>query len=164
MDGRHRSGAARRGLPWRVFTDRHRALKLGLGLAALGALGAAYARDATSFEGGLFSCREAPAACDGAPQVLPLYRVQAVDSGGFTVGKVARGVRVVADPEGVEVGDTVSVAGAFRAADGAVVAHTVQHHRLRPVKKGLGIVGLLLALLWAPRCFAWRGGRVVPRG
>jgi hypothetical protein len=147
-----------------VLSDRHRPLKLGLGLAALLALGAAYAQRATSFEGGLFSCREDPASCDGARQVLPLYRVQALESDGFTVGKVARDVRIIADPEGVAVGDTVSVAGVFRAGDGAVVAHTVQHHGLRPVKKGLGILGLLLALLWAPRCFAWRGGRLVLRG
>lgn len=147
-----------------MLSDRHRALKLGLGLSALLALGAAYAHQATSFEGGLFSCRVDPAACDGARQVLPLYRVQSVAPDGFTVGKVARDVRVVADPDGVDIGDTVSVAGVFRAADGAVVAHTVQHHGLRPVKKGLGILGLLVALLWAPRCFAWRDGRVVLRG
>jgi len=147
-----------------VLSDRHRALKLGLGLAALLALGGTYAHEAMSFEGGLLFCREAPVSCDGARQVLPLYRVQGLAPDGFTVGKVVRDVRIIADPTGVEVGQTVSVAGVFRAEDGAVVAHTVHHHGLRPVKKGLGILGLLAALIWVPWCFAWRGGRVVMRG
>lgn len=147
-----------------MLSDRHRTAKLALGLSLLLGLGLYYAHVATSFEGGLFSCREAPASCEGARQVLPLYRVESVAEDGFTVAKVARDVRIVADPEGVTVGDTVSVAGTFRAADGAVVASTVQHHRLRPHKKALGILGLVLALLWAPRVFAWRSGRVVLRG
>lgn len=147
-----------------MFSDRHRGLKLVLGVALLLGLGAYYAHVATSFEGGLFACRTDPSACDGARQVLPLYRVEALHADGFTVAKVARDVRILADPADVEVGDTVSVAGTFRAADGAVVAHTVQAHHLRPHKKALGILGLVLALLWAPRAFAWRGGRVVLRG
>ena len=62
------------------------------------------------------------------------------------------------------MGDTVSIAGTFHAEDGAVVADSVRHHRLRPVKKGLGLLGLLLAMMWAPRCFAWRDGGLVLRG
>ena len=135
-----------------------------VGLLALLTLGLAYARMATSFRGGLFACRESPSTCDGARQVLPLYRVDGVAEDGFTVSKVARDVRVVAEPSGIEVGDTVSVAGTFRAEDGAVVATSVQSHGLRRHKKALGVLALMLALAWAPRCFAWREGHLVLRG
>ena len=137
---------------------------ISVGLLVLLALGLTYARTATSFHGGLFACRVAPQTCDGARQVLPLYRVDGVAEDGFTVSKVARNVRVVAEPAGLEVGDTVSVSGTFRAADGAVVATSVQTHGLRRHKKALGLLALVLALTWAPRCFAWRGGHLVLRG
>ena len=147
-----------------MLSDRYRAPKIVAGVLLLVGLGALYARTATSFRGGLFECRKSPSDCDGAPQILALYRIDAMLEDGFTVSKVVQDVRVVADPVDLGVGDTVSVAGRFRASDGAVVAESVGRHRLRRHKKALGILALLLAVVWGSRVFGWRDGRVVLRG
>ncbi len=152
-----------------MFSDRHRPLKLLAAAAAVVALGAWYAHLALRVPGGWWEATADPVGHDGAPQLLPLYTVEAVSPGRLVMGKVARGIPVdttaiSTDLSGVAPGTTVSVAGHFRAADGAIVADVVEIHRLRPWKKALGVLGLLGALGVAPLSFRWRAGRLEQRG
>lgn len=152
--------------------DGHRGLLAGL--AALGLLGLClrFARLAETETPAWQRCLAPGVPCAGATVVLPLYRVVAVENGGeLRISKLIRDVPVHPPPGvAVAVGDTVTVEGHFAGADGRVVADRLTRHPLRPVKEGLGLLGLALALVAAPLAFGWvggwpwRGGRLVERG
>jgi hypothetical protein len=148
-----------------MFSDRHRGAKLLSALVLLGALAWIYTDHTISRPIGYGAAIADPAAHDGVVLRLPLWEVeQVLGPDRFTMGWTVRGVVVQGPTAGLKTGDTVSVVGRFRALDRVVVAEKVQPHPLRPIKAGLSMLTMLLALLMLPRFFGWREGRVVLRG
>jgi hypothetical protein len=148
-----------------MFTDRHRRIKLLCALALLVGLAWRYTSHTTQAPLGYGAALAEPEAYDGALLRLPLWSVDEVlGPERFTMGWMVRGVPVEGSSEGLQPGTTVSVVGRFRASDRTIIADKVQPHPLRPVKAGLSMLTMLMALLLIPRFFGWRQGRVVLRG
>jgi hypothetical protein len=114
---------------------------------------------------GYRDCVEAGAAEDGRKLVFPLWTVTRIDGPNrYAVSKVQRDVPVEGPTDALFLGETVSVAGVFRAADAVVVQEIREEHLLRKYKEGLGIFGVLAATVAAPFAFRVRGRRLVARG
>lgn len=148
----------------RLFSDRGRGLKILLGIVVLVGLGARYAWVAMHLETGYRWCLESPQERDGSPVVFPLWEVTGIDDPGhYRISKIIRDVPVEGDATPLKLGDTVSVAGSFRAADAMVVEREREIHVLRVYKEALGIVGFVVALAAGPLLFRWREGRLRAR-
>ena len=147
-----------------MLTDRHRWLKIGGLLVALAALCTWYSWQSARQAVGYGLCMEDPSANDGRVVELSLWRVQDVQDGLYLVSKVVRNVPVRGDPRGLEAGDTVSIKGHFDAAGRVIVEDHREVHRLRKLKAGLGALGLLLFVVYAPLRFRWRDGRLTSLG
>lgn len=148
-----------------LFSDRWRGPKLALGCGLLLALCAWHGHVAASLPFGWHKVASDPQQHDGAELVMPLYRVTAVEGPGrFRLGKVALDVPIADGPEGLAIGDTVSVRGRFSAQDGRVHASEWEVHHWRKAKFVLGLLGVVVALFGLPLAFRWRQGRVVERG
>ena len=148
-----------------LFSDRHRLLKALLGLVLVLTMGLWYADTVRYRLSGWEQCIQDPAGHDGEEVVFSTYMVTAIGSPSrYEIGGMVWGVQVEGASGGLSVGDRVSVRGRFRAADQVVIEEEHHHHRLWHWKQGLGILGLILAMLAAPLCFTVHGGRVVERG
>jgi len=135
-------------------------VSIGVLVALLAGLGGLYAQRVAALPMGWTQARADPAAHDGALLVFSLYQVS--DLGPPPrIGKVVRDVPLVGQLptlEELEVGDTVSVVGRFRAADEVVVVSRLEVHRWRWAKQVLSSVGLLGLFLWAVVRLRWRDG------
>ncbi|MFZ5480094.1 MAG: hypothetical protein ACOZNI_25235 [Myxococcota bacterium] len=137
--------------------------KLAVAVAALLAMGGYYAWWATSVVRGYRWCVEDPVARDGSELVFPLWTVTEVGAGRYEISKNVKDVPIAGDPAGLEVGDTVSVVGRFRASDLAVVEEVRELHVLRRWKEGLGVLGFVVLAIATPLAFRVRDGRLEER-
>ena len=146
-----------------LFGDDARNAKIGVATALMLAVGAYYAWIATTQVTGY---RESVAQhLDGQVLVFPLWDVTAIDGPDrYRISKVIRDVPMVGDATVLHVGDTISVMGAFRDADAAVVETAREIHILRRWKERLGVLGFLLAAAAAPVAFRIRNRRIEERG
>ncbi len=148
----------------RVWSDRQRAVKILTLTALLLALCGLYARQATTVLAAWPSALAAGDRADGRELRFSLWQVSAVpDARHFVIARVVQ-VPVEGDARGLEVGDTVSLVGRYRAEDQTVVAEILEVHHLRWAKEALGWLGVGLALVAAPLGFRWRAGRLEERG
>ncbi|MEL6350065.1 MAG: hypothetical protein AAFV53_43600 [Myxococcota bacterium] len=148
-----------------LFSDRLRGWKLGLSALLLVVLIVGFGLQADAAPFGWRRLTADPAAHDGEPLIFSLYAVTAIEGPNrYRISKVIRDIPIAGPTDTLSEGDVVSVAATFRAVDAIAVEASRQRHELRPYKQVLGAVGLLWALWMVPRCFAWRGGRVVERG
>ena len=147
------------------FGDNFRWLKMGLTLCLIVGLGWAHAHFSIERPQGYRAYISAPLEHDGEQVLLPLWEVTGVgDEGTFYVSKSVIDVPIVGVSSGLSVGDTVTIIGHFRAADGAVIAKTRVDHPWRKAKGLLSIFALILACILMPRFFTWSDGRAVVRG
>lgn len=147
------------------FSDRQRWWKMGASVVVLLALGAYYASVAMSLESGYRWCMVDPTGRDGSVVVFPLWTVtRIVGPERYEISKLVKDVPVIGDSGPLHIGDTISVAGTFSAADLAVHEGEREIHTLRKYKEGLGVIGLVAVVLAAPFAFRIRGARIVPRG
>jgi hypothetical protein len=148
-----------------MFSDRYRFLKIMISLVFLLGLGAVYTDFALSRPEGYRAALADPVNHDGADMLFPLWSVTHIrDANMYTIAGTLRDVPVQGSTEGLDVGDSVTVVGHFRAEDRAVVATDRIDHPLRPWKGGFSLLAILFGLVAAPRFFGWREGRVVIRG
>jgi hypothetical protein len=148
-----------------MFSDRYRSAKMAVCLCLLVWLGLAYAHAAIVRPEGYRAAAAAPEEHEGAPLIFPLWTVTRLDGpDGYAISRTIKKVPVVGDTQGLALGDTVTLKGAFRAADSAVVVRERIDHPLRPLKAGLSVLALIWAVAMAPRVFAWRERRWVLRG
>lgn len=148
-----------------MFSDHHRRLKIVVALAMVVALGAGYGWVASTVSIGWYQCKRDPAAHDGQSLRFPLYTVTAIEGPDrYRISRFARNVPVLGYTSDLSPGATVSVVGTFRARDVVVVESWHLVHRWRPLKRLMGIAGLLCAILLAPRFFGVEGGRLRERG
>jgi hypothetical protein len=146
-----------------LFGDDRRWLKLGLVLAAVGAMGGYYAWIAMHVVG-YRECVAAGAAREGQRLVFPTWDVTGIDAPGrFRISKVIQDVPIRGDTSGMRLGDTISIAGTYDAASREVVETDRERHPLRRWKERLGVAGFLVAVLAAPLAFRIRGRRVEER-
>lgn len=142
----------------------NRGFQAALVVAALVGLGAYYAHLAMALEIGWRQCSSDPARWDGQELVFPLWVVSGIDDAGhYRISKVVKDVPVAGDATGLEVGNTVSVIGNFRASKMVVEQTVIEVHHLRPYKEGIGVAGLLAAVVGLPLLFRWRQRRLEER-
>ena len=148
-----------------MFSDRYRLLKIMVSLLILLGLGAVYTDFALSRPEGYRAALADPVNHEGADMLFPLWQVTHIrDANMYTIAGTLRDVPVQGSTEGLNVRDTVTVIGHFRADDLVVVATERVDHPLRPWKAGFSLLAILLGLIATPRFFGWREGRVVIRG
>ena len=148
-----------------LFGDHFRLLKMGLALFLIVGLGWTHARFSIDRPEGYRAYIGAPSEHDGKRVLLPLWEVTGVGEGDtFYVSKSILDVPIVGESSGLNLGDTVTVIGHFRATDGAVIAEKRVVHPWRKAKGLLSIFALILACIFMPRFFYWSDGRVVVRG
>jgi hypothetical protein len=155
----HRSPPASGG-----WSGRGRWLGLLLGLLAVVFLGLLYAHDAETQVVGYRTCLTDPERYDGLELSFPLWDVTAIHPDSYEIGKSYGGVPVDGSPEGLAVGDVVSVAGAFRASDRSIVESFRMTHPYRRWKQALSTLGVLLGLLYLPFAFRIHDREIVERG
>ncbi len=148
-----------------MSTDRLRWPLVLLSLLVIAGLGAAYTSMAMALPDGVRACLADPAAHDGAELVFPVYFVDGVDGPQrYRISRVVKDIVVEGDSAGLERGQSITVVGRFRAADSVVVETRHEVHHLRPWKKRLSLLALVLAGVLAPRVFSLRGGYLRLRG
>lgn len=148
-----------------MFSDRYRFLKIVLSVLFLLGLGAAYTDFALSRPEGYRAAMADPAKHEGADMLFPLWSVTHIrDANMYSIAGTLRDVPVQGSSEGLNVGDSVTVVGYFRAADRTVVATDRIDHPLRPWKGGFSLIAIVLGLVAVPRFFGWEDSRVVIRG
>lgn len=134
-------------------------------MAGLLALGAYYTHFAVNQTEGYRAAVRSPAQHDGGELLFPLWQVTHVrDASVYEISKTVSGVAVFGSSDGLNVGDTVTIRGQFRASDLAVVAEQRIDHPHRKAKGVLSIVALLLCALLVPRFFEMSAKGVVVRG
>ena len=148
-----------------MFSDRARTWKLVGTIGLMVALGVRYSSITTAQSIGYSAAIRSPDTQDGTALLFPLWEVTHIrDANVYEISKAINGVPVHGSSDGLEVGDTVTIKGHFRAKDrGIVVAQRIDHP-LRPLKGGLSLIALLICVVLAPRFFSWSEGRVVIRG
>jgi len=140
-------------------------MRIAFAVALQLGVGAYYAWFAMTVAIGYRWCVEDPVARDGTVLAFPLWTVTAVtDTSHYEISKVVKDVPVSGSAADLEVGDTVSVLGRFRAADLQVVEEDVEVHTLRRAKEALGVLGFVFVVIAAPFAFRWRDGRLEERG
>jgi hypothetical protein len=113
---------------------------------------------------GYKACLEDPTAADGREVLLSLFTVgEVVDDQHFVAMKGSWVVPVEGDTEGLVPGQDVSVSGRFRASDLQLVQVWREAHHDRPMKRVLGVAGLLFVAGGLPVWFTVQGRRVVER-
>lgn len=148
-----------------MWSDRHRALKVLALLALVAGLGGLYAWHSLTLLAAWPKTLEAGQAADGRELRFSLWEVNEVQGPRrYVLKRVVEDVPVEGDATGLSPGDTVTVVGRFRAADGVVVAEIQEVHHNRRYKELLGYIGVAAALVAAPFGFRWRHGRLVERG
>lgn len=147
-----------------MLSDRSARLKVLAALALLLALGLRYAYESSTQMSYYARMERRGERADGKTVRLPIWTVTAIDGPDrFEISKVVRDIPVEAPTADLTVGQTVSVVGRYRAADGVVVADIVAHHPYRRLKEGLGIAGVLLSILAFPFGFRVAKGGLVER-
>ncbi|MCB9777696.1 MAG: hypothetical protein H6742_03960 [Alphaproteobacteria bacterium] len=120
-------------------------------LVGIAGLGSRYATLATTLPDGIRASLADPDAHDGERLVFPVWFVSGVDDAEhYRISRIIKDVRVEGDSAGLSRGQTITVVGDFRAGDSTVVELRHQVHTLRPHKKALSMVGLLLGLAAVP--------------
>ena len=147
-----------------LFSNRFKRVGLAVSLILLVWLGLRYASFATNVERGYRWCVEQPERCDGEHLLLPLWDVVEVSADGYALYKTAGPVPVIGDPVGVEVGDTISLEGTFRASDLTVVEVRRQVHHLRKYKKWLSGLGLIIVAIFVFRDWKLESLEITHRG
>ncbi len=99
---------------------------------------------------------------DGDAILLTLVAVDRVDGPDrFVVLQGAERVAVLGASAQVTVGEDVTLAGTWVAADDAIRLDWLEHAPGRGAKKRLGLVGLVVLLLALPAWFRWDRGAVL---
>ncbi len=127
-------------------------------------LGASYADLAANRRQGFAWCLENEEACEGREILLPIWDVVALHAESYEVFKVTGPIPIVGNPEGLALGDSVSIRGHFSKDARAVVEVERAVHHQRFWKKMLAGLGLLLCGLGALLCVRIRGRRLRLRG
>lgn len=147
-----------------VWSDTHRAVKIGVAALLLAAMGGYYAWVATTQVKGWRWCLEAPAARDGFALVFPLWTVtKIVSPERYEISKAIPDIPVAGDTTELWVGATVSLSGRFDASGPVVREEVREVHHLRRWKEGLGVLGFVVVAGAAPFFFRVRGGRIEER-
>ena len=148
-----------------MFSDRARTWKLLVTLGLMVVLGLRYSAVTTEQSIGYTAAIRSPDVKDGAPLLFPLWQVTHIrDANLYEISKSINGVSAHGSSDGLEVGDTVTIKGHFRAEDRGVIVTERIDHPLRPLKGGLSALALLFFAVMTPRFFSWSKGRVVIRG
>ncbi|NOY26131.1 MAG: hypothetical protein GXP62_09695 [Oligoflexia bacterium] len=130
-----------------------------LGLLGLLGLGSRLSHRVLTLPHGIRACLADPIGHDGTRVVFPVWFVAGVDGPDrYRVSRVIKDVVVVGDSTGLARGQEITLVGHFRGRDSVVIEDHHHVHTLRPYKKGLSLVGLLLAVFLAPRVLRWRDG------
>ncbi len=146
------------------LSDRARPWVGAICLAWLLTIAAIYGHYSTTKPVGFRYCLQHLEECRDSTILLPLWRVTALHERGYELYKITGPIPVDGDPQGLQVGDTVSLVTRFDADRQVVVEVRRDVHHLRTAKVGLGMLGVLLSFLVIVRGFRWAGGGVVPRG
>ncbi len=147
-----------------LLSDRWRPWVALAAFAWLLAIGADYAVFSSTQHPGFAACVAEPQACAGERIVLPIWEVVEVQEDRYVVFKASGPVVVAGPTEGLAVGDTVSVEGAFDP-DRLAVAETSRYlHAFREEKELLGIAATVGVVLWLPFAFRLRRDGVALRG
>ena len=147
------------------FGDDFRTTKMVVVAVLLAFLGWHHARFSVERPEGYRAFLASPENHDGDRVLLPLWEVTEVqDDSFYRVSKSVVGVPIVGETVGLELGDTVTIIGHFRASDGAVLVRERIDHPWRKTKGLLSVLALVFAFAWVPKCFGWSSGRVVLRG
>jgi hypothetical protein len=155
----------RKGYHLPMWSDRWWWVKCLGTVAVIGVLAVMFTDFATHRPAGIRAAITDPPAHDGQTIQMPLWWVTGIEGPTrYFVSKTLSDVPIVGATDDLDVGDTVSIRGTFRASDGAVVQTQRELHHLRPWKAAFSLLGLLLGVLLVPRFFGWRAGRVVIRG
>ena len=133
-------------------------------LVGLVLLGARYADFAVHERQGFQWCLENAKECDGREIRLPVWDVVSVDKDHYRVFKTTGPIPVKGSTEGIAAGDTLSIRAHFDADSGWLVEVERELHALRPWKKALSGLGLLLFLVGLPRYLSVKDGRLFLRG
>ncbi len=146
------------------LSDRARPWVGALCLAWLLAMAGLYGHYSTTKPVGYRYCLQHLEECRGSTILLPLWRVTALHDAGYELYKITGPIPVDGPPEGLEVGDTVSLVTTFDADREVVVEVSREVHHLRQVKVGLGVLGLLFSVVLLGVGFRWSRAGVTPRG
>ena len=148
-----------------LFGDSFRLTKMGFTTILILLLGWNHARFSIERPQGYRAYLENPHHHNGARVLLPLWEVTGVGAEDkFYVSKSVLDVPIAGENTGLNVGDTVTIIGHFRAVDGAVIAEKRVDHPWRKAKGLLSIFALILGFILLPRFFSWSAGRVVLPG
>ena len=148
-----------------LLGDEYRKIKILCAFVGLMGLGWYHAQFSLERPEGYRAYMSAPEQYDGVRVLLPLWEVTHIRNASmYSVSKSVVGVPVIGSSEGLELGDTVTVMGNFRAEDSAVVAERRVDHPWRKAKGVLSILALSVGILLLPRFFGWSSSRVVMRG
>jgi hypothetical protein len=109
-------------------------------------------------------CLEHVEECRGRTILLPLWRVTALRDDGYDLYKITGPIPVEGDPDGLELGDTISAVTTFDSDRRLLVEQRHEVHHLRKFKVALGLIGLALSVVLVLVGFRWRDGGVVARG
>ena len=147
-----------------IFSPKRTRLTVLVSVLCLAVLGASYADLATNRRQGFVWCLENEEACEGREILLPIWDVVALHAESYEVFKVTGPIPIVGNPEGLALGDSVSIRGRFSKDARAVVEvdRTVHHRRFW--KKMLAGLGLLLCGIGLFFCVRIRGRRLRLRG
>lgn len=147
---------------WLPRLLRHRLVVAGVCAATLLALGQGFAQRVQEREAWLADCQRG-ADCGQRRVFLALVDVIERDEHGVVVLKQARRLRLYGTPGDLRPGDTISVIARFDG-QGRLQVQELERHPWRPLKKGLGVLGLLLGAglcVWGLR---WERGGLVEHG
>lgn len=145
-----------------MMSDRLRWVKLLLALALTIGVGWKYAVDSATVWA--VYPRAMRGGQDGRELRFPIWEVVAIDGPErYRISKVVQDIPIEGDTRDLKVGDTVSVIGRLRAADGVVIAEITEVHHLRKVKTALSLLGVVLAIAAFPVGFRREGRRLIER-
>ena len=147
-----------------LFLDRYSPVSLLLALVVLIGMGFRYADFAVNERQGYRWCLENPVACDGKEIRLPVWDVVEVHEDHYKVFKTTGPIPVQGRTDALSVGDTVSIRTTFDASRGWLVEQEREIHVLRPWKKALSGLGVVLFFVGMPLCLRFKDGRLVLRG
>lgn len=146
------------------LSDDSRVLKFVAGFLLLATLGGYYAWLCLGLEIGWRQCQADPDRWDGQTLIFPLWVVTGVDDAThYRISKVVKDVPVEGATEGLHEGDTVSVIGTYSREKVVVEQTVIEVHHLRKWKEGIGVAGMLAAIVGLPLCFRRRDGRIEER-
>ncbi len=146
------------------MTDRARPWVAGACMAWLLVMAGLYGYYSITKPVGFRYCLSHLEECRGRTILLPLWRVTDIRADGYDLYKITGPIPVEGDPEGLALGDTLSVVSVFDPDRQLLVEREREVHHLRKAKVLLGILGVLMTAVLVLVGFRWQDGRLVARG